>query len=362
MVRRLSESERIEILIIRGCGDRTRTHEEVLNYFNGKYPNAQPITQGSVSKIIRKYEQLGHLRDRSRSGRPAISQDVEMSIFLELQENPHLPSRVVAANNEISQTSVLRKLKLHKWHPYKVKLVHELNEDDPDRRIQFCEDMMNRCNADEEFASRILFSDESTFYLNGTVNRQNCRYWSDHNPHWMMEAHTQFPEKVNVWAGIVGDRIVGPFFIDGSLTGPKYLELLRDHLIPALAVLYPNNADPDIPNETVWFQQDGAPPHFAQIVRTYLNDVFPNRWIGRRGFIEWPARSPDLTPLDYFLWGYIKSKVYFNRPATIEQLKERIRDEMGAIQPETLQNVRAEFQKRLAYCQEVNGNQFEQLL
>ncbi|KAJ8936845.1 hypothetical protein NQ318_000582 [Aromia moschata] len=50
--------------------------------------------------------------------------------------------------------------------------------------------------------------------LNGTVNRRNCRYWADVNPHWVMEAHTQYPQKVNVWFGIVGNRVVGPYFFD----------------------------------------------------------------------------------------------------------------------------------------------------
>ncbi|KAJ8936053.1 hypothetical protein NQ318_004954 [Aromia moschata] len=59
----------------------------------------------------------------------------------------------------------------------------------------------------------------STFVLNGTVNKQNCRYWSTENPHWMMEAKTQYLEKVNVWAGIINSRIIGSYFFDSTLTG-----------------------------------------------------------------------------------------------------------------------------------------------
>ncbi|XP_023312530.1 uncharacterized protein LOC111692677 [Anoplophora glabripennis] len=177
-----------------------------------------------------------------------------------------------------------------------------------------------------------------------------------------METHSQFPQKVNVWAGLVGNRILGPFFIEGALTGEKYFKFLRDDLIPAPAVLYPNDVDPDLPNNTIWYQQDGATPHFAVIVRDYLNQIFANRWIGPRGTIEWPPRSPDLTPLDYFLWGYLKSKVYFNRPNTIEELKDRIRNEIRAIQPDILHKVLQEFQWRMGYCQEVNGGHFENFL
>jgi hypothetical protein len=67
---------------------------------------------------------------------------------------------------------------------------------------------------------------------------------------------------------------------------------------------------------TVIFQQDGAPPHWGRIVRGYLDAAFPNRWLDRDGPLAWPPRPPNITPLDFFLWGYVKDKVY----ATIQKL------------------------------------------
>ncbi|KAJ8939870.1 hypothetical protein NQ318_010421, partial [Aromia moschata] len=64
-------------------------------------------------------------------------------------------------------------------------------------------------------------------------------------------------------------------------------------------VIFPNENYPDIPDNTLWFQQDGAPPHYARSVREYLDVIFPQRLLGRRGPIEGPAISPDLTPIDY---------------------------------------------------------------
>jgi hypothetical protein len=124
----------------------------------------------------------------------------------------------------------------------------------------------------------------------------------------MRETHTQFSQKLNVWAGIIGDRILEPVLLDGNLDGVIYFTLLQEDLIPALAALFPNLLDPDLPDERIWYQQHGAPPHYTVIVRRYLDEVFPNRWIGRRGQIEWPARCPDLISLNFFLWGYLKSK------------------------------------------------------
>jgi len=60
----------------------------------------------------------------------------------------------------------------------------------------------------------------------------------------------------------------------------------------------------------MYFQHDGAPPHYTIRVRELLNELFPNRWLGRDGPVTWPPRSPDLTPLDYYLWGHMKTLVY----------------------------------------------------
>jgi hypothetical protein len=82
---------------------------------------------------------------------------------------------------------------------------------------------------------------------------------------------------------------------------------------------------------TVIFQQDGAPSHWGRIVRDYLDATFPNCWLGRDGSLAWPPRSPDITPLDSFLWGYVKDKVYATKVTVVEDLKTRIRDVITTI-------------------------------
>jgi hypothetical protein len=137
----------------------------------------------------------------------------------------------------------------------------------------------------------------------------------------MQEIHTQYLQKVNVWAGIIDGRILGPFFFANNLTRDRYLQFLQLELMLAL---FPTANNPDLPNNTIWLQQDGAPPYYAINVRHYLDQVLSGRLIGRRGSMEWPTRSPDLTPLNrLFLWGCLKSKVYNNRPNNLEDLKAK---------------------------------------
>jgi hypothetical protein len=249
---------------------------------------------------------------------------------------------------------LIRILKVNKYHPYKLRLINKLNEDDPDRRVEFCEIMQSKCNEEPDFLKSILFSDECTFYMNSRVCRHNMYYWSNVNPHWATDISLQDHTKVNVWAGIIGNQIIGPFFFDGTLNGQTYLDLLQNHVGPKLSE---NNIEGE-----VWFQHDGAPGHYSTEVINYLNICFPEHWIGRRGTIDWPARSPDLTPLDFFLWGYGKSCVYKSRPQTIDELKERILQAFENISGELLVRVNNEIYNRFGYCMIANGCCFEHLI
>jgi hypothetical protein len=67
-------------------------------------------------------------------------------------------------------------------------------------------------------------------------------------------------------------------------------------------------------NEPFYFQQDGVPPHFCQDVGSYLDEILPGQWIGQRVSVEYPPRSPDVTPLDLYLWWFMKDIVYHRKP------------------------------------------------
>lgn len=356
---RLSRQQRITLLMMRGWGHLTRSYAEVKDLFNQTFGNeGKQISKSTVERTVKRFEETGDVKDRDRSGRPstATNEDKSLDVLLSFIEDPHCSSRKAGQIHEMSKTSVLNILKKFKFHPYKMTLVHELNEDDFDRRTQFCEDMMNRIDLDPDLPFNIVFSDEATFQLSGNCNRHNCRYWSDTNPFWMRESKTQYPQKINVWAGILNNQLIGPFFIDGNLNSEKYEAMLRNQIVPAIRRIAGDNFD------QTWFQQDGAAPHYGLNVRNYLNTVFPNRWIGRRGIIEWPARSPDLTPLDFFLWGYLKDRVFKTKPLDLNELRQRIIDECDLVPNEYITNSIESFYHRLAYCQEQNGEQFEHLI
>uniref|UniRef100_A0AAR2LZP8 Tc1-like transposase DDE domain-containing protein n=1 Tax=Pygocentrus nattereri TaxID=42514 RepID=A0AAR2LZP8_PYGNA len=213
-----------------------------------------PISHSTVASLIAKFRETRTVDDKPCSGRPKTT-------------------------NEITSTMVL------------IQLQQKLSEDDPDRRVEFCTWVLDQHQQDPAYAQGILFGDEAKFYVNGEVNWQNVRYQSDKNPHWTADIKVVGDVKVMVWCGICGTRVIGPVFIDQTLNVQHYLTMLQETVFPSIL-----NEDGSFP---CYFQQDGAPPHYGTGVHQWLNVQFPGHWISHCGPVEWPPRSPDLTPLDF---------------------------------------------------------------
>ncbi|GFV70717.1 transposable element Tc3 transposase [Trichonephila clavipes] len=162
-------------------------------------------------------------------------------------------------------------------------------------------------------------SDEAHFWLNGYVNKQNCRIWSEANPQVYVETPLH-PEKLTVWCALWAGGIIGPYFFKN-----------------------------DEGHNELWLQQDGATCHTARATIDLLKDTFGDRLISRFGPVSWPPRSCDLTPLDYFLWGYVKSLVYVDKPQTLDHLEDNIRRVIADIRPQMLEKVIENWTSRLVY-------------
>ena len=111
----------------------------------------------------------------------------------------------------------------------------------------------------------------------------------------------------------------------------------------------------------MWFQQDGATAHTFRGSLSLLREIFPGHVISLRGDIGWPPHSIDLTPCDFFLWGYVKAKVY-ERPQTLEALKEAIRQEVAAITPEMIRKVMDKYREKLHQCINIQGRHLSDIL
>ena len=86
-----------------------------------------------------------------------------------------------------------------------------------------------------------------------------------------------------------------------------------------------------------------------------LNERFPDAWIGRGGPIPWPPRSPDLSPLDFFLWGYIKNIVYAEKI----HLQDRITSTIETVTRDVIQKTWQEIEFCLDVSRATNGAHIE---
>ena len=256
--------------------------------------NTPPPSRQAIYNLRDKFEATGSVRNAPKSGRNKTSttEDNEMLVALTFINSPKKSTRRAAQELSLPRTSLQRLMKKLNLNPYRPRLLHGLMEDDPDRRLQFCETLRDFiANEEQDILDKIVWSDEASFKLSGHVNRHNCVYWASENPHLIMERQNKEPG-VTVWGGISSGGVIGPIFFDGAVNGENYLEMLNNVVLPYLRQREDFNE--------LYFQQDGAPPHYALNVRTFLHQTFPQRWFGRRGSIEWPPRSPDLTPMDFF--------------------------------------------------------------
>ena len=76
--------------------------------------------------------------------------------------------------------------------------------------------------------------------------------------------------------------------------------------------------------------------------------------------LPWAPYSPDLTPCDFFLWGYVKSKVYQTKPADLNELKARIQQVFDEMPQEMIARAMESYRRRLERCIQVNGKSVEQ--
>ncbi|GIY28577.1 DUF4817 domain-containing protein [Caerostris extrusa] len=116
---------------------------------------------------------------------------------------------------------------------------------------------------------------EARFTRDGVFNSHNSHMWSGSNPHVIRPQRHQDSWSVNVWTGMLGNRLIGTYLLPELLTGHS-------------------------------FQHDGAPGHLSSLVRHWLDIEYTGRRIGPRDPVSWPPRSPDLAPFRFLPMGLPK--------------------------------------------------------
>ena len=266
--------------------------------------------------------------------------------------------RVKDDNVDVSISTSQRILKENKIKPYKITKKHRLLEPDYRKRFEFSNFILNKIYEDEHFTDYLIFTDEAWFSSTCDINSQNCRYWSPINPDQYIEMPLH-DQKIMVFAAITSGHVIGPIFFESSVNQHTYHDMIINEFIPKLKSAYENQIDHLI------FQQDSAPPHVTNKVLSKLKEIFKDNLITKNGWLngmaEWPPRSPELAPCDFFLWKFLKSKLYGKKFCTIQELKNELIKQFEELSQNKLllRRVLENFVKRCYLCIGTEGRHFK---
>ena len=139
--------------------------------------------------------------------------------------------------------------------------------------------------------------------------------------------------------------------------------MTKERYVPVLEQFWGElNKLEDLDEKEQWFQQDGAPPHTANVTMAWLREKFGKRLISRKAEVEWAPHSPDLNPPDFFLWGFLKDNIYQDNPLTIAALKAAITEKIQTITQEECDRVINNFARRIQECLRQNGGHLEHVV
>lgn len=252
-----SNQQRVQIVELYYENERSiRTVFRKLRKFYGRHNRP---SESTINQIIQKFQETGSVEDKrsekySRSGRSEENIDL---VVASVVEDPKMSISRRSQQVGLSQTTTWRILRKDlALKAYKVQITQEIKPLDHLKRRAFINWVKEQ---PPNFSQKIIFSDEAHFEIGGYVNKQNCRIWGEENPRLIYERPLH-PKRVTVWCALWNSGVIGPYFFENAsgeavtVNGNRYRGMITEFLWPKL-----NNID----LKDMWFQQDGATPHFA---------------------------------------------------------------------------------------------------
>ena len=333
-------------LVIQKCRDGKKV---------GEISKELKIPHQTVSNIIKRFQNSQEFSDKPRSGRPrsARSRKNIKAIKERIQRDPRRSMRKMARDLKIDERSVRNIVKKDlKLKPIKFQSAHVLTDAMKKQRLEKCRSLLKRLRGGVHL--NVLWSDEAPFSIEQEFNKQNDRILSPNvataNQQSRIVQKSSHPKSLMVWGGITADGKTPLFFVKpGVKIDQKYYqdEVLTKGLTPW--------AQKHFSGRNWIFQQDSAPAHRARSTIHWLNAQKIN-------FItpdEWPSNSPDINPMDFAIWGILKSKVLATPHKSLDALKRKLIKEWDAIPEKVLRAAVDDVPKRLRACIREKGGYFE---
>ena len=316
----------------------------------------------TVWRIVQKFrtDRNLHNLNKGRSGRHRGARTPENieAVRLSATRSPKKSCRRRSQELSLSRMSIVRILKLDlKLFPHHIQVKHKLTTQDQRARVAMCNWFNDKMEEDEDWIDNVWFSDEAHFHLDGHVNSKNCVFWGTQPPQEVLQRPLH-SSKVTAWCAMNSKTIIGPYWFEDA--DGRTVTVNQENYRTVIRKFYASvRRRRGIVIDRQWFMQDGATPHTANATLELLRQKFGDRVISRRTDIPWAAHSPDLNPLDFFLWGYAKDNVYADNPQTLQDLKTAITRFIRAIPADMCKRVIGNFAVRLNECLNRRGAHIE---
>lgn len=205
-----SNEERFDLL---ACFIKSNSNSSVAErMYLQKYPERSQPNRRTFSKLVRNLKTYGSFKKPVVSRKKSSNEATAHNVLSAVIEDPGTSVRRIAQNVGIPKSTTHFILRKQKLYPYKYRICQGLRTGDFERRRSFCEWYTRKCQENYNFPYQIIWSDESMITNNGIFNRRNVHYWSETNQHLNKTSRHQNRFGFNIWAGILGTTIVGPFF------------------------------------------------------------------------------------------------------------------------------------------------------
>ena len=318
----------------------------------------------TAKSIRRWYEQfnvsgclsVGHKRrGMSYAKHVRCGENIE-AVLMSVEATPKKSVRRRSAELGVSQSSVHRILRHDlKKKPYHISVHQGLRPETALQRRTMSAWFLRQVREEEDFLRSVWFSDEAHFYHSGTVNSRNYLHWASERSDEVIERNLHVT-KATAWVALSAQGVIGPFWFckeDGAtetVTADRYMNVLTCSW-PALGQFCGHEA-----RGQQWFMQDGAALHMPRRVMTWLTDHFEGRVISRFTEKTWASHSPDLNPLDFFLWGHFKDQMSGEQFQSLNDLVELL---IRAVTPEQCEDTIQHFLLRMRRCVQRDGGHIE---
>jgi inhibitor of nuclear factor kappa-B kinase subunit alpha len=318
-----------------------------------------------LNYLLKRLRETGTTDRLPGSGRPRTSRTAENidavnDLVLSQDDAPrtHKTTRQIARELVISQRSVGRIIHEDlQLKCLKKRRAQELTAMNCETRLDRSRQLLRKYPS--YAVDFIFFTDEKVFTVAPPVNLQNDRVYApvatkkrDIVADRLLRTRSTFSKSVMVSVAVSKLGCTGLIFVEPGVkvNGQYYREfLLSDQLLPAIR---------RIAGDIYTFQQDSAPAHRARETIELLQRETPD-------FITpdlWPPNSPDLSPVDYRIWGILQERVYRKSVKDVDELKLRLIEAWSGIQQSVIDHAIDQWRVRLNACVKAKGKHFEHML